>query len=157
MINEETREKLLEKLILHEGMRLKVYDDANGNEVRAGDTLIGHPTIGVGRNIAGDGLGITEKEAKMLLSNDVDRVLKEIDHWSFIKELSEVRKTVIIDMVFNMGVSRFNQNQWPNFFRAVTEGDFKRAKKEMLDSKWAGQVKTRANILANMMESDEWL
>ena len=55
MINEETREKLIDKLVLHEGMRLKVYDDANGNEIRAGDTLVGHPTIGVGRNIAGDG------------------------------------------------------------------------------------------------------
>jgi len=118
---------------------------------------VGHPTIGVGRNIAGDGLGITEEEAKILLSNDVDRVLKEIDHWSFIKDLNEVRKTVLIDMVFNMGVSRFNQGQWPNFFGAVIEGDFKRAKTEMLDSKWAGQVKTRANILANMMESGEWL
>ena len=86
MINEETREKLIDKLVLHEGMRLKVYDDANGNEIRAGDTLVGHPTIGVGRNIAGDGLGITEEEAKMLLSNDVDRVLKEVDHWTFMKD-----------------------------------------------------------------------
>jgi len=74
-----------------------------------------------------------------------------------MKDLNEVRKTVIIDMVFNMGVSRFNQRGWPNFFGAVIDRDFKRAKMEMLDSKWAGQVKTRANILANMMESGEWL
>ena len=152
MINQDTRKKLLEKLVLHEGMRLKVYDDANGNEIRAGDTLVGHPTIGVGRNIAGDGLGITEEEAKILLSNDVDRVLKEIDHWSFIKDLNEVRKTVLIDMVFNMGVSRFNQREWPNFFGAVIEGDFKRAKTEMLDSKWATQVGDRSKRLADRME-----
>ncbi len=42
MINQDTREKLIEKLILHEGMRLKVYDDANGNEIRAGDTSVGY-------------------------------------------------------------------------------------------------------------------
>ena len=156
MITKDTRNKLIEKLILHEGMKLKVYDDANGKEIRAGDTLVGHPTIGVGRNVAGDGLGITEEEAKILLSNDVDRVLREVNHWSFMENLNEPRKTVIIDMVFNMGVSRFNEQEWPKFFKAVMTGNYKEASKQMLDSKWAGQVKTRANILAKMMETGKW-
>ena len=156
MITKDTRNKLIEKLILHEGMKLKVYDDANGKEIRAGDTLVGHPTIGVGRNVAGDGLGITEEEAKILLSNDVDRVLREVNHWSFMKNLNEPRKTVIIDMVFNMGCSRFNEQAWPKFFKAVMTGNYKEASKQMLDSKWAGQVKTRANILAKMMETGKW-
>ena len=73
MITKDTRNKLIEKLILHEGMKLKVYDDANGKEIRAGDTLVGHPTIGVGRNVAGDGLGITEEEAcKSYGKNNID-------------------------------------------------------------------------------------
>ena len=156
MITKDTRNKLIEKLILHEGMKLKVYDDANGKEIRAGDTLIGHPTIGVGRNLAGDGLGITEEEAKMLLSNDVDRVLREVNHWGFMENLNEPRKTVIIDMVFNMGCSRFNEQAWPKFFKAVMTGNYKESSKQMLDSKWAGQVKTRANILAKMMETGKW-
>ena len=156
MITKDTRNKLIEKLILHEGMKLKVYDDAYGKEIRAGDTLVGHPTIGVGRNVAGDGLGITEEEAKMLLSNDVDRVLREVNHWVFMENLNEPRKTVIIDMVFNMGVSRFNEQEWPKFFKAVMTGNYKEASKQMLDSKWAGQVKTRANILAKMMETGKW-
>ena len=54
-------------------------------------------------------------------------------------------------MVFNMGVSRFNQKNGLTF-GSVIGADFKELK-EMLDSKWASQVKTRANILANMMES----
>ena len=141
MITKDTRNKLIEKLILHEGMKLKVYDDANGKEIRAGDTLVGHPTIGVGRNVAGDGLGITEEEAKILLSNDVDRVLREVNHWAFMD---------------NMGCSRFNEQAWPKFFKAVMTGNYKEASKQMLDSKWAGQVKTRANILAKMMETGKW-
>ena len=156
MITKDTRNKLIEKLILHEGIKLKVYDDANGKEIRAGDTLVGHPTIGVGINVAGDGLGITEEEAKILLSNDVDRVLREVNHWVFMENLNEPRKTVIIDMVFNMGVSRFNEQEWPKFFKAVMTGNYKEASKQMLDSKWAGQVKTRANILAKMMETGKW-
>ena len=156
MITKDTRNKLIGKLILHEGMKLKVYDDANGKEIRAGDTLVGHPTIGVGRNVAGDGLGITEEEAKILLSNDVDRVLREVNHWGFMENLNEPRKTVIIDMVFNMACSRFNEQAWPKFFKAVMTGNYKEASKQMLDSKWAGQVKTRANILAKMMETGKW-
>ena len=156
MITKDTRNKLIEKLIFHEGMKLKVYDDANGKEIRAGDTLVGHPTIGVGRNVAGDGLGITEEEAKILLSNDVDRVLREVNHWAFMENLNEPRKTVIIDMVFNMGCSRFNEQAWPKFFKAVMTGNYTEASKQMLDSKWAGQVKTRANILAKMMETGKW-
>ena len=35
-------------------------------------------------------------------------------------------------------------------------GNYKEASKQMLDSKWAGQVKTRANILAKMMETGKW-
>ena len=58
---------LLDLIIDHEGMILKVYDDSTGQEVGAGDILVGHPTIGVGRNIAKDGLGISEDEAKSLL------------------------------------------------------------------------------------------
>ena len=69
--------KLLKMLTLHEGLKLKVYDDANGKELKAGDTLIGHPTIGVGRNVASDGLGINEEEANFLLMGDIARIDRE--------------------------------------------------------------------------------
>ena len=39
---------------------------------------------------------------------------------------------------------------------AVEEGDYKKAAKEMLDSKWAFQVKGRAVELAKIMETGEW-
>lgn len=151
-----SRTKLVELLILHEGMRLKVYDDETGSELRAGDTTKGHPTIGVGRNIAGDGLGITEDEARMLLLNDINRVEKEIQTWKFMDDLNEARQAVIIDMVFNMGIVRFNSGKWPKFFKAVIAGKWNDAKKEMLDSKWSRQTKTRAQRLARMMETGEW-
>ena len=41
--------KVADQLKRHEGVRLAVYDDATGKPVHAGDTLVGHPTIGVGR------------------------------------------------------------------------------------------------------------
>ena len=58
----DPNEKLIDLISLHEGVKYRVYDDANGKEIKAGDTLVGHPTIGVGRNVASDGPGITKDE-----------------------------------------------------------------------------------------------
>tara|TARA_Y100001972_G_C7568083_1_gene285164 strand:+ start:71 stop:535 length:465 start_codon:yes stop_codon:yes gene_type:complete len=149
--------KELNKLIsLHEGVRYKVYDDANGKEIKAGDTLVGHPTIGVGRNIAADGLGITKEEVDFLLDNDIQRVKEETNDWNFFNNLSEVRQAVIIDMLFNMGKTRFNPNKWPKFFTYIKNNEWENASQEMLNSSWSNQVKSRANRLSEMMKTNEW-
>ena len=147
---------IIELLSLHEGVRLKVYDDANGNEIKAGDTLVGHPTIGVGRNIAGDGLGITKEESNFLLINDVHRVRKETENWGFFERLNEVRQAVILDMLFNMGLTRFNPGKWPKFFEAIEEENWKEVSVQMLDSSWSRQVKSRSNTLSELMISGKW-
>ena len=72
------KQKLINLISDHEGLKLKVYDDATGQELKAGDILIGHPTIGVGRNVAKDGLGISQEEAEFMLMNDIERVEEEI-------------------------------------------------------------------------------
>ena len=63
--------KLIDMLILHEGLELKPY------QCTADKT-----TIGVGRNLSD--VGITEEEAKFLLLNDLQRIQKEIEHWTFM-------------------------------------------------------------------------
>ena len=79
------REKLLDMLTLHEGLELKPYKCTS-------DKL----TIGIGRNI--EDIGITEEEARYLLQNDVDRILKEVEHWTFLEKLSEPRQAVMLEM-----------------------------------------------------------
>ena len=137
------REKLLDMLILHEGLELKPY------QCTADKT-----TIGVGRNL--QDVGITEDEAKYLLQNDIDRILKEVEHWSFLEKLNEPRQAVILDMVFNMGVTRFNANTWVKTFAAIQNEEWEKAANEMLDSKWAKQVGQRAIRLSQMMRKGEW-
>ena len=66
-------------------------------------------------------------------------------------ELSETRKIVLINMYFNLGNRLFKFN---NMLYAIHAKDYEEAAKQMLDSKWAKQVKGRANELANMMKSD---
>jgi len=137
------REKLLDMLMLHEGLELKPY------QCTADKT-----TIGVGRNL--EDVGITEDEAKYLLQNDIDRILKEVEHWSFLEKLNEPRQAVILDMVFNMGVTRFNANTWVKTFAAIQNEEWEKAANEMLDSKWAKQVGQRAIRLSQMMRKGEW-
>ena len=137
------REKLLDMLMLHEGLELKPY------QCTADKT-----TIGVGRNL--QDVGITEDEAKYLLQNDIDRILKEVEHWSFLEKLNEPRQAVILDMVFNMGITRFNANTWVKTFAAIQDNDWEKAANEMLESKWAKQVGQRAIRLSQMMRKGEW-
>ena len=150
------RAKLSRLLILHEGMRLRVYDDANGREILAGDTVIGHPTIGIGRNVAGDGLGISEDEAKYLLMGDIARLEKEIKGWKFMEDLNEPRQAVVYDMLFNMGINRFNGDKWKNMFKAMYDQQWQVAAEEMLASRWAKQVGQRSVRLSQMMRLGEW-
>jgi lysozyme len=58
-----------------------------------------------------------------------------------------------MDMAFNMGVPRLCK--FKNMWAAIHEDDFITAAKEMLDSRWANQVKSRATKLAHAMHHGE--
>ena len=81
------------------------------------------------------GGGITEEEAEYLLKNDVNKSVNVLQNkLDFFSELSEVRKTVLIDMYFNMGNRLFKFEKTlehvknKNFTGALAE--------EMLNSRW---------------------
>ena len=135
--------KLIDMLILHEGLELKPY------QCTADKT-----TIGVGRNLSD--VGITEEESKYLLLNDLLRIQKEVENWTFMESLSEPRQAVLLDMVFNMGISRFNPKTWIKTFTAIQNKDFEKAANEMLESKWSKQVGQRAIRLSQMMRKGVW-
>ena len=135
--------KLIDMLILHEGLELKPY------QCTADKT-----TIGVGRNLSD--VGITDEEAKFLLLNDLQRIQKEVEHWTFMKSLAEPRQAVLLDMVFNMGISRFNPKTWIKTFTAIQNKDFEKAANEMLESKWSKQVGQRSIRLSQMMRKGVW-
>mgnify|MGYP001097283765 FL=1 len=133
-------EHLLNQLIVHEGMESKAYQCSEG-----------YWTIGVGRNI--QTLGITKEEAMYLLANDLERVESELDeNIPWWRNLSEARQNVLLDMCFNLGISRFLQ--FKNFLAATEDGRWEDSYREMLDSRWAEQVGARAQRLAKAMHDD---
>jgi lysozyme len=52
-------------------------------------------------------------------------------------------------MMFNMGAPAFSK--FKNFWAALKSNDYATASVEMMDSKWAEQVKGRAVTLSEMM------
>ena len=130
-------ESLTDTLIRHEGMRLEPYQDT-----------VGKLTIGVGRNL--DDNGISREEALLLLSNDIDQARAELlSCYPWVASLNQTRQDALINMVFNLGMPRFSK--FRKMLAAMEEGDFDQAAQEMLDSRWAEQVKGRAIELARRM------
>lgn len=130
--------RLEKEIINDEGLKLKPYQ-----------CTAGKLTIGIGRNL--DEVGISEAEAVFLLRNDISRVRKELSSLGWYRTLDERRKEVIVNMCFNLGLSRLNG--FYKMIACIEQGDYSGAANEMLDSKWSEQVGERAVRLANIMRS----
>jgi lysozyme len=151
------------KLRLHEGLELRVYKDS-----------LGIDTIGIGRNLEGRGIskaeldhmdfpsidavyehGITEADAYYLASNDIAIVEDELARAKpCVYDLDAVRQLIVMDMAFNMGVPRLCK--FKKMWAGIEAGDFHTASVEMLDSRWAKQVKSRAVKLSDAMKKGEF-
>lgn len=131
-------QKLIENLKRHEGLRLKPYLCSEGKI-----------TIGFGRNL--EDMGISEKEAEMLLMSDIERCYQELDVFSWFHDLDQVRQEAMVNMLFNLGLPTFLE--FKRTLKFMAEGAYSQAAVEMLDSKWANQVGDRAKELAYMVET----
>ena len=158
-----SRHDFIKKLITHEGLRLEVYKDS-----------LGIDTIGIGRNLEDRGItkeeldwmdipnmaivhtmGITEADAMYLAENDVQIVEEELVRaHPCVNKLDAVRQLVVMDMAFNMGVPRLCK--FKKMWNAIHEENYIAAAKEMLDSRWAIQVKSSSTKLANAMHNGEF-
>ena len=136
---------IIEMLRVHEGVETHAY------KCTADKT-----TIGVGRNIdPAGGIGLSDSEINLLLSNDVKRVSAElIRAFSWYSELDEVRKDAMIDMCFNMGLPRLKL--FKKSLAAMANGDYDIAAIEFLDSNWAKQVGGRSIIVTDMIRSGDY-
>ena len=127
---------LVDTIKLHEGCVLTPYEDT-----------VGVLTIGYGHNLAE---GIDQETADFILGRDLEKHSKELDkhkpHW---RELPENVQVVVLSMQFNMGWNRFSK--FKKFWKAIEDNDVLTAGKEMQNSKWWGQVKTRGPHLRDIL------
>ena len=155
--------RIEEQIILHEGLRTMPYQDTEG-----------YWTVGVGYNLSSrgleqlsdyikrtpclrspsqtlpfDGLVISEAEAHTILRADLERIEKVVRlALPEYDALGDVRQRVILDMAFNMGRRLL---QFRLAISALKRSDWSRCARELHRSRWATQVKGRADRLATMM------
>jgi len=146
-------------VIRHEGKRNKIYFDTKNI-----------PTIGIGFNLQREdakekieqfGLNFSNiLSGKELLSDEQINILFEENFNeaieranSFLPDFeqypSEI-KSIIVDMAFNLGNKLFD---FVNFRTALINKDYENASKEMINSKWYGQVGNRSKELVNMVKN----
>jgi len=139
-------EKLLAMLKRHEGVESHAYECSEGKI-----------TVGVGRNIdAEGGIGLSEEEIDFLLQNDIQRCIVELSsEYDWFRDLDDVRKDAMVDIAFNLGITRLRL--FKRALAAMAVGNYKEASTEFLDSKWAKQVGSRALELTDMIASGEYV
>jgi len=123
----------------HEGVVLHPYIDSVGKE-----------TIGVGHNLTDNGISLST--AMFILDEDIATAKNDLyDIFEDFDELPEDVQAVMIDMMFNLGYSRFSK--FKRMIAAVKIKDFKVAAKEAKDSKWCKQVKSRCEENCGILEN----
>ena len=150
----------------YEGRYARVYRDPRGI-----------PTIGIGFNLTrGDArarlqaLGLdyqkvldgqqtlTDAQIDSLFADDLDAALnaaRDPNRIRVFDSLTDARKFVIVDMIFNLGVGGFD-----GFVRmkaAVNAEDYGEAARQMQDSDWYRQVGQRARDDVARMNTGQWL
>lgn len=112
----------------------------------------GHLTIGYGHNLE---QGISIAAAEFILQEDLARAERAVnDAFPWGWKLDDARQFVLVDMAFNMGLAGLKG--FKKMLSAVEQGDYPTAAREMLNSKWAGQVGRRAVELSKIMQTGEW-
>jgi lysozyme len=134
--------KLIER---HEGRVPHAYEDS-----------LGYLTIGVGHLIdRRKGGKLPDSVIDILLEHDIREHREEmLAALPWAHGLDDVRQAVLVDMAFNLGVTGLLG--FKNTLESVRLGLYHQAAGQMLQSKWAKQVGSRATRLAMMMETGQW-
>lgn len=125
----------------NEGYRRYMYLDSGGIE-----------TIGIGFNLEE---GFTREECLLILNLRLgyirDTLEDTISGW---EDLNPMRKLVLVDMCYNLGLTRLLK--FKKMLNAIAAHNYEVAALELLDSRYAAQVGPRADRNAKMMRTGKW-
>lgn len=123
----------------HEGRKNKLYRDTEG-----------HLTGGVGHNFDQP---LPEVLIDLILDFDISVAVEELDRvFPSWRTHSEARQTVLVELCFNLGAPRLKE--FTKFWFAMQQQNYDEASRQLLDSKWAKQVKGRADTLTRRLRED---
>jgi lysozyme len=135
--------KLKDEIKHHEGYREKVYIDS-----------VGVPTGGYGHAFL-NGSRLPAIVCEMLFEQDFNIAKQDYEFLANRHglDLDPVRRGVIINLLFNMGIVRVQK--FVKMLAALSNKAWGLAADEMLDSKWAKQVGKRSTYLAEKMRNGQ--
>lgn len=146
------RSKINNMILRHEGYEARLYIDS-----------VGIPSIGIGFNINYlnfEKYGIDRNNPFMdfdmaltIMNDKVDNIILNLQILPWFIELPEQIQEVLVNMCYNLGMSKLLDFKRTIGYLKI--GDWKNAAKEMLNSKWADQVGSRATELSNIVSSCE--
>lgn len=143
-IPDSLHQKAKIQLSIHEAVRYLPYRDS--------ENIL---TIGIGHNL--EAKPLPRKVVDLLFEYDLYDAYSDAARWLGWKtydNLSEVRKLVVIDMVFNLGYGKLLG--FKKFRQALIDGDYEEAAEQMKDSLWCKQVKSRCTTLCSQMRNNQW-
>ena len=158
--NEDFISSLKQQLIMHEGVRDRVYMDTTG-----------HPTIGIGLNLDRpdakellESVGanyedvkqgkekLTPEQMDSLLTVTANQAIEQakavVPIWN---KLDSVRQKVLADMAFVLGGAGLSK--FKTMLSAISAGDFLHAAQALRASKFFRQTGNRGRVLARMLET----
>jgi GH24 family phage-related lysozyme (muramidase) len=157
--------RVKDKLIQHEGMRLKAYDDATGSEITPNNPLSkgGNATIGVGHLIPKNMelSEVSQEWAEEQLTRDLRKAADNVREMAMennvdLSVMPEKTKEGLINMSFQMGPKLAS---FKNMWNHLAAKNYKEAAAEALrgsnpnePSKWAQQTPKRAKEVAEMLK-----
>lgn len=130
------------RLTKEEAIRYLPYDDATGIPIHA---PIGKITWGIGFNLESCGsIGLFEVIKRYLLQEREDQLLS----YGWYSSADETRKSVFLDLAFNLGVSGLVRG-FPKMIKCAATGDWDEAAVEChpADPRLAGRYENLADLL----------
>ena len=131
---------LIEQIKKHEGLVLKPYK-----------CPVGKLTIGYGHNLEDNGL--SQSACEYILIEDIEEAKKNlyaVFTKDFFNSLKDNQKIALIDMMFNLGLSRFLT--FKKFILAVKNKDFIKASAEIINSRAYQKNKSRYKKLSEQIK-----
>lgn len=133
-------EKLINQLVIHEGLRLKPYTDT-----------VGKLTVGIGHNLTDNGL--TKDQCFMICHDDIDNVVVFLDSkCSWWRDLDDVRQRAVANMTFNL---MYKLLEFKGMIAALKVKDWNTAADHLVNSGFGHQTGQRAQDLAKMIRTGQ--
>ena len=148
------RAALAVRLTHEESKRSDLYDDKTGKTLRAGDTIQGKITGGIGHNFSDRPL--SDATIQFILGEDLVACEADLDrNIPWWRSLDDVRQSVMMDLEFNMGWSTLSH--FAPTMALIRAGSYADAAQHLRGSAWYQQVGSqpgqRGYNLAQAMET----